>query len=618
VIEGIPEIPERIKDQMLQYQNVRSAYFEDWNPFGRGMLISTRFAETSQIHYVEMPGGARYQITFFSEPVEGATMCPNKARHGFLFTKDVGGSENYQLFYFDLDNGEYKMLTDGTSRNGLGLWSNKGDKYAYASTQRNGKDWDIFIGDLEEPRNAVAFLEKGGWWAPVDWSPDDSQLLVLNYVSINESYYYILDVKSKELVRVNPSNEKVAYGPALWAKDGKGIYLTSDEESEFQQLKYYGLKSKEFHVLTSHIPWDVVELDISPSDELIAFVTNEDGISRLHLMKTRTKKEIKMPELPIGQIYGIRFNLDGTKLAMVLNTPQTPGDIYVVDVVTERLERWTSSEIGGLDTSSFVIPKLIHYETFDKIGDKPRTIPAFYFKPNNHGNGPYPVLIHIHGGPESQYVPYFSSTFAYYLNELGIAIIAPNVRGSSGYGKAYLELDSGYKREGSVKDIGKLLDWIENQPELDANRVAVKGTSYGGYMVLASMTHYNDRLKAGIDLVGISNFVTFLENTRGYRQDLRRVEYGDERDPKMREFLENISPTNNAHKITRPMLIAQGLNDPRVPASEAEQIVAEIRKNDGKVWYMLAKDEGHGFRKKTNRDYYNQAAVLFLETYLLK
>ena len=193
----------------------------------------------------------------------------------------------------------------------------------------------------------------------------------------------------------------------------------------------------------------------------------------------------------------------------------------------------------------------------------------------------------------------------------------PNVRGSSGYGKAYLQLDNGYQREDSVKDIGALLDWVARQSELDAERVAVIGGSYGGYMVLASMTHYDDRLRAGIDIVGISNFVTFLENTQDYRRDLRRVEYGDERDPEMRAFLEKISPTTNAGKITKPLFVAQGLNDPRVPASESEQMVEVIRENGGVVWYLLARDEGHGFRKKANRDYYGRAVVLFLQEHLL-
>lgn len=301
---------------------------------------------------------------------------------------------------------------------------------------------------------------------------------------------------------------------------------------------------------------------------------------------------------------------------MTLNTSQTSSDVYSIKLTTQELVRWTFSEIGGLNAEKFATPQLIHYPTFDKANGKPRMIPAFYYKPSS-ADGKLPVIISIHGGPEGQARPGFSSTYQYWVNELGIAVLVPNVRGSSGYGKTYLTLDNGYKREESVKDIGALLDWIAQQPELDADRVGVYGGSYGGYMVLGTMFNYNDRIRAGVDVVGISNFVTFLESTQEYRRDLRRAEYGDERDPKMREFLTKISPTTNTHKITKPLFVVQGLNDPRVPASESEQMVKTVRNNGGKVWYLVAKDEGHGFRKKANSDYYLNAMSLFWEEFLL-
>jgi len=266
--------------------------------------------------------------------------------------------------------------------------------------------------------------------------------------------------------------------------------------------------------------------------------------------------------------------------------------------------------VGGLDTSTFRDAELVSFESFDGL-----EVPAFVFRAT--GDGPHPVLIYIHGGPESQFRPRFSSNFQFWANELGVTIIAPNVRGSSGYGSTYVGLDNGYNREDSVRDIGALLDWIQTQGDLDEDRVAVYGGSYGGYMVLASLTHYSDRLVGGIDAVGISNFVTFLENTQGYRQDLRRPEYGDERDPDMRAFLESISPLNHASDITVPLFIIQGANDPRVPASEAEQMLAAVRANGQDAWFLMAMDEGHGFRKKSNRDFQYQAIALFLERYLV-
>jgi dipeptidyl aminopeptidase/acylaminoacyl peptidase len=616
VIEGVPEIPQQIVDRMQQYQNTRSAGLADWDPVKGGILIRTRFGETGQFHYVEKPMGARTQITFFSEPVSGGTICPDKKRNGYLFSKDIGGGENYQVFYFDLKDGSYKMLTDGQSRNGGPNWSNSGELFTYYSTKRNSRDCDIYIADVDNPADAKRVTENSGLWLAVDWSPDDNKLLVLNYISANESYYHIYDIKTGSLTQINPSEKKISYDAALWSKDGKGLYITSDEDSEFQRLRYYDLSSKSFTILTADIPWDISEIELNNKGDKLAFVVNEDGIRALYLLDTKSNDYKKVGGIPVGQIYGLNFHPDGGRLGLTINTAQTPGDIYVLDLTDFSLERWTSSEVGGLKTEIFAVPELIHYPTFDEVDGEPRMIPAFYFKPSN-GKAPYPVVISIHGGPEGQFNPYFSSTYQYWLNELGIALIAPNVRGSAGYGKSYLKMDNGYKREDSVKDIGKLLDWIEQQPELDANKICVYGGSYGGYMVLSSLTHYNDRLTCGIDVVGISNFVTFLENTKEYRRDLRRVEYGDERDPEMRAFLNKISPTMNAQKITKPLFIIQGLNDPRVPVTESEQMVSKIRENGSPVWYLMAKDEGHGFRKKKNRDYTSNAVVLFLETHLL-
>ncbi len=563
-----------------------------------------------------MPGGSREQITFFPEPVGGATICPDKNKNIFLFTKDVGGGEFYQVFSFDMLNGNFKMLTDGKSRNGGVSWNNKGNKFSFYSTKRNGTDWDIYIADIDNPESAEMVISEGGAWFVSDWSPDDNLLLAGKYISANESYFYILDFSTKTLTQINPSSEKIAYSGALFSKNGNGIFFTSDENSEFQRLRYYDLQTKKITVLTEDINWDVEAITLSEQGDKLAFTVNEDGMAKLYLLDTKAMKYEKVPGIPVGQVYGLSFHPDGKKLALVLNTPQSSGDVFVMNLSDYSLERWTYSEAGGLNTSNFEIPELIHYPTFDEVDGKPRMIPAFIYKPK--GEGPHPVLIDIHGGPEGQALPYFNPINQYYINEMGIAIIEPNVRGSTGYGKSYLQLDNGYNRENSVKDIGRLLDWIAKQPDLDAKRVAVTGGSYGGYMVLSSMFNYNDRLKCGVDVVGISNFVTFLENTQDYRRDLRRVEYGDERDPEMNKFLNSISPTTNAHKITKPLFVVQGFNDPRVPYTEAEQIVDIVRKNDGEVWYLLAKDEGHGFRKKTNRDYYIWSEVLFYENFLLK
>jgi dipeptidyl aminopeptidase/acylaminoacyl peptidase len=325
--------------------------------------------------------------------------------------------------------------------------------------------------------------------------------------------------------------------------------------------------------------------------------------------------EVALPDLPIGVIGGFGFSPDGKRLALTLNSATSPSDVYVVDLAGGELARWTQSEVGGLDASRFRAPELVRFATFDEVDGKPRTIPAFYYRPE--GDGPFPVVVSIHGGPESQAFPTFNPTTQFLLNEMKVAVLVPNVRGSAGYGKTYLQLDNGLLRKDSVKDIGALLDWIGGRPELDADRVGVMGGSYGGYMVLASMVDYPERIRAGIDVVGISDFGTFLKNTEDYRRDLRRAEYGDERIPEIKAFHDRIAPLNNAHRITSPLFVAQGYNDPRVPWTEAEQIVKAVRGNGGEVWYLMFKDEGHGFRKKGNSDYFGAAAMLFWQQHLL-
>jgi len=616
LLQDMPDVPKILVDRMDQYQNFRLARMLDWHPSGKGMFILTRFGETDQVHYVENPGGTRKQITFFREPVASGKVCPDLKRNGLLLLKDIGGSELFQIYYFDLDTLKYKLLSDGSSLNGGTIWNPAGDRFSFYSTQRNGRDWDIYVSDFDTMQDARPVLKEGGRWHPVEWSPDGQKILLNNYVSVNEGYYHILDLSTEELFQINPSHKEISYGFARWSKDGEGIFLTSDEGSEFHQLIYYEISTEIIRVVTPEIKWNVVEIEPSPKGDKLAFTVNEGGISKLYILDTNSWKYDEVQDVPYGQITNLRFHREREKIAFDINSPSTPGDVFVINLDDYSQTRWTLSETGGLNTDHFIFPDLINYETFDLLNGEKRKIPAFYYKPSS-SVGPFPVLIKIHGGPASQYVPKFSSTFQYSLNELNVAVIAPNVRGSKGYGKNYMKLDNLYLREDSVKDIGKLLDWIEEQPELDSSRVALIGVSYGGYMVLSSMTHYNERLTCGIDIVGISNFVTFLENTQSYRRYLRRLEYGDETAREMREFLLEISPTTNAQKITKPMFIIQGLNDSRVPVSESEQMVLTIKENEGNVWYLLAKDEGHIIKKKSNKDFIENAIVFFLQKYLL-
>jgi dipeptidyl aminopeptidase/acylaminoacyl peptidase len=533
-----------------------------------------------------------------------------------ILGKDIGGNEFNQNYRFDLGTGEIALLTDGKSRNSWGVWSNKGDRMIYTSTRRTGKDNDFYIIDPKNTQSDKLLAQvEGGGWGPLDWSTDDRQLLAIESISVNESYLWVVDTNSGEKTLITPKGgkEKVAYDAGLFSKDGKGLYVISDRDSEFTRLAYVDLATKQHTYLTSHIPWDVEDFDLTKDGKHIAFVTNEDGTSVLHLLETATKQEKPLPKLPVGQVYGVTWHRNNEDLGFTLMSARSTADVYSLNIRTNKVERWTESETGGLNTANFSDAKLVRWKSFDG-----RTISGFLYPPPAKFKGKRPVIIDIHGGPEAQFRPSFLGRYNYYLNELGVALLFPNVRGSTGYGKTFLTLDNDYKREDSVKDILALLDWIATQPDLDKDRILVTGGSYGGYMSLAVAMKYSDRIRAAIDIVGISNFVTFLENTESYRRDLRRVEYGDERDPKMREFLLKISPVNNASSIKKPLFVIHGKNDPRVPLKEAEQIVATVRKNNVPVWYLMAKDEGHGFSKKKNIDYQFYATVMFVKEFLLK
>jgi len=615
VLDGIPKIPAGLVGATDRYTQARSANLINWHPVRREMLIRTRFADTFQIHLVKMPGGARTQMTFFPEPVNQASFHPKQGDY-FVYSKDIGGNEFYQLYRFDLATGKSALITDGHSRNIQGRWSSAGDRMAYTSTRRNGKDLDIYVVNPADPKSDRMLVQlQGGGWNVLDWSPDDRAILVMELVSANESYLWQFDSSSGEKTLLTPKDqpEKSLYSAALFAKSGKGIYLTTDSGSDFQRLGYFDPAARKATFLTTAIPWDVEGFDLSSDGKWIAFVTNEDGASVLRLLDTATGREKPMPRLPNGIVTELEWHPNGKEFGFSFSSAQSATDVYSLDIRTGKLERWTASEIGGLNPENFPNPNLVRWKSFDG-----RMISGFVYKPMRGFAGKRPVMIDIHGGPEDQFRPRFLGRRNYFINEMGIALIYPNVRGSSGYGKGFLKLDNGILRENSYKDIAALLEWIRTQPDLDAGRVLVTGGSYGGFMTLAIATNYSDQIRCAVDVVGPSNLVTFLERTESYRRDLRRAEYGDERDPAIREFLERIAPMNHAGSIRKPLLVIQGKNDPRVPASESEQIVQTVKKNGTPVWYLMAKDEGHGFARKKNVDFQFYTTILFMQEYLLK
>lgn len=632
VVDGIPPIPGELPEQVGRYTESRAAGFQDWHPARPEMLITTRFGDTNQIHHVTQPGGARTQLTFFPDRVDGGRFEPAKGDY-FIFSKGAGGNEFNQNYRYNFSTGEITLLTDGKSRNSGPAWSNRGDRVAYTSTRRNGADTDIYVESPTDPKSDRMLAEvKGGGWDPIDWSPDDKQLLVLEEISINESYLWLFDAQTGEKKEMTPrpaeGAEKVSYSTALFSKDGQGIFVTTDRESEFQRLAYIDLASGKHTYLLPDARFDVDSWDLSHDGKQIAYTLNENGVSTLHLIEVvpgkgtvtagARKDPTFNPPLPAVVISGLRWHRDPKQSLLAFNVAgaRSPSDVYTWSTAAGKnvTARWTASETGGIPATRFVEPELVRWKSFDG-----REITGFLYMPDPAKfPGPRPVIINIHGGPESQYRPGYLGRNNYFINELGCAMIFPNVRGSEGYGKTFLKLDNGFKREDSYKDISALLDWMRTRQGLDAQRVMVTGGSYGGFMTLAVATNYADRIRCALDVVGISNLATFLKNTESYRRDLRRSEYGDERDPKMAEFMERTAPLNNAQKITKPLFVVQGANDPRVPKSEADQIVATLKKQGTPVWYLLAKDEGHGFAKKKNADFQFYSMVQFIREYLLK
>jgi dipeptidyl aminopeptidase/acylaminoacyl peptidase len=613
VVQGVPRIPAALASDVRRYTESRGASVANWHPTRRELLIATRFGNTNQLHLVKAPGGARHQITFFDEPVNGGTFERTTGRY-IVFSRDVGGNEFGQLYRLDLQDGRATLLTDGgRSQNGGTRWHPAGDRLAYASTRRNGADRDIYVMDPANPASDRRVLQvQGGGWGVADWSPDGRQLLVGEYLSVNKSNLWLVDVADGRKTLVTPA-DTASYGSATFARDGKGIYFTTDRGSEFHRLAYLDLATRRITTLVDNLDWDVDDAELSPDGRTIAFVVNEAGISRLHFLDTQTRRSRAVAaNVPIGVISGLSWHPQGAEIAFSVASAQTPSDVYSLNPASGELTRWTESELGGIAAADLSEPTLIKWTSFDGL-----EISGFYYRPPARFTGRRPVMISIHGGPESQFRPGFLGRTNYYLNELGIALIAPNVRGSSGYGKTFVNLDNGMKREDSVRDIGALLEWIARQPELDAGKIMVTGGSYGGYMTLAVATNYNDRIACALDVVGISSFTTFLTNTESYRRDLRRAEYGDERVPAMRSYFERINPLTNAGKISKPLFVVQGGNDPRVPRTESEQMVERVRQNGSAVWYLEARDEGHGFRKKTNQDFQFYASVMFVRQFLL-
>jgi dipeptidyl aminopeptidase/acylaminoacyl peptidase len=621
---GVPPVPVELPKRIGPYTEFKGAGLLDWSPDGKNLLVTYLRGTRSQLHLAVGPGQPLRPITQAEEPTRSGAYLPSDSNL-VVFERDLGGSEATRVYRLDLSTGTETPLTDATLRCDTGPFNAPGtamlvqcsriDRNAGGNVERaGGVTVDFSLIDIRTGASRPVVSLPGAGWYALDIAPDDRTALILRYRSAAEAELWTLDLGDGKKQRVLPRDGEAAafYAAMGFAADGKRLFIVTDRFGEFRQPYRYDPATHRFDAMTGDVPWDVSAGDLTRDRSRLAVVTNENGRGVPRLFDANTLKPLPLPAPAGVNVSTAKLAPDGQALAYAASSATAPSEVRVLDLRSRESSLWAAADTAGVDTSTFQPIEVIEWKSFDG-----RTISGLIQRPPKKFAGKRPVLIEIHGGPEAQARLGFNGRYNYLVNELGIALIEPNVRGSTGFGKTFHTLDNGRLREDSVKDIGALLDWIAKQPDLDASRVVVQGGSYGGYMANAVAVHYSDRIRGAIPDVGISNFVTFLERTESYRRDLRRNEYGDERDPAMREWMEKIAPVNNAQKIKVPMFIVHGRNDPRVPVQEAEQIAATVAANGVPVWTMIAENEGHGFAKKENADFYFYARVLFLEKFLL-
>ncbi len=608
LLEGVPGVSRGVARALQPYLETRRAKLAAITADGREMLVLTRLAETTQVHQIAAPLGMRRQLTFGPEPVEQASFIPGNTRR-LTYRSDVGGTEDYQIFQLDLASRATHRLSEVGSRHGPFRWSSSGS-LAFTNNARSGRDMDVYVVDRPgQPARRVAELE--GQWLVLGWARDGRRLLLQEFFAVDKSMLHVMDAQSGKSYPLAPMEAGVSTKSGIFAIDGQHVLTVSTRGRDTSAVYQVDLATRTWKALTPNLGWDVEELTQTSDGKTLVYSVNEDGYSALFALPLAGGKPRRLFGLPKGVISGLRFVGPSPRISFTLATPTDAADAYVYDLTTARTTRWTESEVGGVPHDRFIAPTVVRVRSFDGL-----QVPAFYFRPR--GKGPFPVLIWMHGGPEGQFRPQFDPILQYYVATRGIAVLAPNVRGSSGYGVRYMNLDDGFKRRDALRDVGALLDWIGKRQELNAARVGIYGASYGGFMVLATLTEYRERLVAGASMVGMSNLVTFLEQTSEYRRDLRRAEYGDERDPELRTFLSSISPLHSAAEIKSALLVAHGESDPRVPLAEAEAVVRAVRGAGLDAWFFVARGEGHSFKKRRNRDAFSYTLAEFFERYLVR
>jgi dipeptidyl aminopeptidase/acylaminoacyl peptidase len=611
IFDAVPPVDPGLGLRISQYLVGREASFLAWLP-DNSLLISTRFADLTQVHRVIAPLGMREQLTWYEDPITTVLTSPAGPANGFAFLMEHNADGLPQLYYYSFASHNARMLSSGTGRHGSPLWSPDGQHIVFTGTERDGTTSDIYMSDIGKgtaPHLVVAGRDRP--WFPLDWSTDGQKLLLWQPGTHEDSDLFLADVATGSVLPIDAGGKHSGIRHARFSADGRGIYISSVDEGEFSEMRYLDLVTHQARDLTAAIPWDVVDFQVGVDGRYLAYVTDENGRDRLTVLDTQLKLELSPPGLPQGRITGMHFDHTGHLLAFSAAGPQSPSDVYVFEPERNLLTRWTHSEPGAVDPQSFVTAQAMEYPTWDRVKSGQRMIPAFVYRPRSPG--PHPVLIDIHDGPAAQFRPGFDAFIQFVVNQLGYVVIAPNIRGSTGYGKSFADLDNGPAREDALRDLGSLLVWVGMQKDLDRTHVAVMGQSYGGFMALAMLATYGDRLSGGIIVDGYASLPSYIAAGSPAEQASRRAEFGDERDPQLRAELNRLSPINSLAQIRKPVLVFQGLQDTPAQVQQAGQIVAGIRARGGEAWYVTARDEGHDIRHVANRDAWLTTAAQFLK-----
>jgi dipeptidyl aminopeptidase/acylaminoacyl peptidase len=614
-VDGVPPIPAELIEDVKPYTIERFSYLQDWHPIKKEMLILTQLGTATQAYIVKKPGGLRRQVTFYDEAINQCLFNP-KGGESIIVQKDKGGDEYYQIYHHNISTGKTYLLTDGGKSHNYNLhWNKKGDKLFYTSFKANKPNSEVYVVDPEVPGSTQLFLSlEEPNWTIEDISIDDKKVLLSIFYqgSNTENTLWLYNAESKTKTLLLPATHKSgSYGNATFTNDGKGIHLITSQDSEFSQLAFYDLEKRSLKILT-HLKWGVRRASLSPDGKKIAFTVNEAGNARGYIYSITNKTYKPIKGLPIGFLAGMKWTNNSETLGFQFSTSYANSDVYEWNSETGKVTPWIQNELGGVDASLIPAPQLIKWKSFDSL-----EISGFLYPASKRFKGKRPVIINIHGGPVMQSLPLYNSHTNYYTNELGVSVIFPNIRGSAGYGKTFTELDNGLNKENAVKDIGFLLNWIASQPELDSDKVMVTGGSYGGYMTYRTAIEYNKRIHCAVEEFGLSDLQSFKKSIDTVYKYFFLHEYGDDRDSLTLVYFNKVSPLKNADKITMPIFIIQGKNDPRIPYTESEQMVKTIKGNGGTVWYLLANDEGHGFLKQANQDFLFYATVEFIKKYLL-